>query len=155
MRKMGIMIIVPVFTINLLFSQRLMTIRTQHSFTNIKIASFNCRGLNEKSKRSLIFERFMNSDLTIICLQETKLKPEKELMYTREWKKGPSFFNSIPGGKSGTAVLVNTWQIEVKKYLIDQAGRVIALDIDISGTVLHVINTYFPNDEKDQLRIIP
>ena len=131
-----------------------MKVKVQHSFTNIKIASFNCRGLNDQNKRSLVFEHFMNTDLTIICLQETKLKPEKEFLYTQEWKKGPAFFNSISGGKSGTAILFNTWQIEIKKYLIDQIGRVIALDVDIGGTVLHIINTYFPNVDKDQYSFI-
>ena len=108
-----------------------MKIRTQHSFTNIKVASFNCRGLNDKHKRTLVFEYFMNSVFTIICLQETKLKPEKEFSYVNEWKNGPAFFNSVSGGKSGTAILFNTKQIIIKKFLSDQLGRVIALDIDV------------------------
>ena len=127
-----------------------MKFKIQHSFTNIKVASFNCRGLNDKYKRAAIFEYFANSDATVICLQETKLSPDKELIYSHEWNRGPSFFNSIKGGKSGTAILFNTWQIEVKKFLMDEAGRIIALDIDICGTVLHLINTYFPNVSKDQ-----
>ena len=131
-----------------------MKIRTQHSFTNIKVASFNCRGLNDKHKRTLVFEYFMNSVFTIICLQETKLKPEKEFSYVNEWKNGPAFFNSVPGGKSGTAILFNTKQIIIKKFLSDQLGRVIALDIDIGGTMLHIINTYFPNVPKDQYSYI-
>ena len=134
--------------------QILMKIKTQHSFTNIKVASFNCRGLNDKNKRAIVFDYFMNSDLTIICLQETKLKPEKEFVYVNEWKNGPSFFNSVPGGKSGTAILLNTRQIIVKKFLCDHLGKVIALDIDVSGTMLHVVNTYFPNDTKEQYSFI-
>ena len=74
-----------------------MTVKIQHSFTNIKIASFNCKGLNDKRKRTSIFDYFMKSDITIVCLQETKLNPSKEFSCVSEWKKGPAFFNSVPG----------------------------------------------------------
>ena len=131
-----------------------MKIKIHQNFTNIKVATFNCRGLNDTPKRVAIFDYFMNSDVTIICLQETKLSPEKEMNYVREWTKGPSFFNSVHGGKSGTAILFNTMQIEVKKFLMDQLGRVIALDVDVCGTLLHVLNTYFPNDHKEQYSYI-
>ena len=63
----------------------IMKVKIHQNFTNIKVATFNCRGLNDTAKRAAIFEYFMNSDVTIICLQETKLSPEKEMNYVREW----------------------------------------------------------------------
>lgn len=142
------------FTVLIFLNCVSMKVKIQHSFTNIKVATFNCRGLNDHVKRTAVFEFFMNSDITIVCLQETKLNPDKEIMYTREWTKGPSFFNSIRGGKSGTAILFNTWQIDIKKFLCDEIGRVITLDVDVCGTMLHVMNTYFPNSPKEQYSFI-
>ena len=70
------------------------TTKTYQYFLNIKIASLNCRGLNDDIKRDLLFDKFKNSDITIFCLQETKLNPKNEFKYSNEWNKGPSFYNS-------------------------------------------------------------
>ena len=61
-------------------------------FLNVKIATLNCRGLNDDIKRNLLFQKFRQSDITIFCLQETKLNLDKEFQYMNEWDKGPSFF---------------------------------------------------------------
>ena len=126
------------------------TTKTYQYFLNIKIASLNCRGLNDDIKRDLLFDKFKNSDITIFCLQETKLNPKNELKYSNEWNKGPSFFNSIKGGKSGTAILFNTKEIDVKSSLMDENGRIISLDIIIGEKTIHLVNTYFPNEKRDQ-----
>ena len=123
-------------------------------FLNVKIASLNCRGLNDNIKRNLLFQKFRQSDTTIFCLQETKLNPDKEFQYINEWDKGPSFFNSVKGGKRGTAILFNTNSIIVKKSIMDETGRVISLDICVGGKILHLINTYFPNDNNEQYKFI-
>ena len=124
------------------------------NFVNFKIGSLNCRGLNDNVKRQAIFEQLGNSDLTILCLQETKLSPELEFRYQSEWVNGPSFFNSVKGGKSGTAILFNTRQVVVKNTIMDHLGRVICIDVDINGTLLHVLNTYFPNVQSEQYSFI-
>ena len=126
----------------------------KQTFINLKIASFNCRGLNCDLKRKLIFERFGQSDATIICLQETKLKPDEEFSYINEWDKGQAIFNSVDGGKSGTAVLINSNEVSIGHPIVDQAGRIIAVDIIIDGNVLRLINTYFPNNPNEQYKFI-
>ena len=131
-----------------------MSISSKRLFVNIKIASFNCRGINDELKRAFIFDMFRNSDISIICLQETKLKCEKEFLYKNEWGTTPAFFNSVRGGRSGTAILFNTNQVDIKQSLFDQDGRVIALDVDVDGTMLHVINTYFPNKSNEHYSFI-
>ena len=131
-----------------------MASHANYTFLNFKVLSFNCRGLNSYEKRSVLFEKFRKSDATIICLQETKLKPNKEFLYRNEWKSGPSFFNSMNGGKGGTAILFNTHEVKILKFLVDQNSRIIVVDVEINGTVIHVINTYFPNDKKEQYTFI-
>ena len=131
-----------------------MAVNINNTFVNLKIGSLNCRGLNDHNKRQLLFSKFKQSDCTIICLQETKLHPEDESTYVNEWDNGPSFFNSVSGGRSGTAILVNTRQANIKSFFSDQDGRVICVDIEIGGVVLHIINTYFPNIDAEQYRLL-
>ena len=112
----------------------------------LKVGTFNCRGLNDFYKRKAIFEFFENCNLSIIFLQETKLKPENEEQYINEWYNKNCIFNSTPGGKSGTAILFNTNAIKViSEPFIDIEGRVIAVDINIFGNVFHLVNSYGPN----------
>ena len=127
---------------------------SSYNFVNLKIGSLNCRGLNDRLKRMAIFDQIRNSDLTIVMLQETKLCPENEMRYQSEWDKGPSFFNSIKGGKSGTAILFNTKQVEIQNMFRNQIGRTICIDVVVNGTVLYVLNTYFPNKGSEQYSYI-
>ena len=66
----------------------------------LKIGTFNCQGINDYYTRRSLFDFFENSNLSIIFLQETKLKPENINEYTREWHNKNCIFNSIPGGKN-------------------------------------------------------
>ena len=115
---------------------------SSYNFVNLKVGSLNCRSLNDRVKRLSIFDQIANSDLTVVCLQETKLSPEKEKYYCDEWDRGPSFFNSVKGGKCGTAILFNTRQVVIKNTLMDQSGRIICVDVDINGTLLHTYSEY-------------
>ena len=112
----------------------------------IKVASLNCQGLNEYYKRMALFDYLKCSDLAVIFLQETKLKPENERKYMNEWHNGKCIFNSVVGGKSGTAILINHRGVEIAgPSYIDVEGRVIAIDIVYFGCKFHVVNSYGPN----------
>ena len=54
------------------------------------------------------------------------------------------------GSKGGTAILVNDSRIKIHhgSKLIDIEGRVIAVDIEMSGLQFHVVNSYGPNDTR-------
>jgi len=115
--------------------------------TTIKVGSFNCQGLNDYHKRIAVFEMLKNSDLSIVFLQETKLKPEYESQYVNEWHNHNCIFNSTSGGKSGTAILINVNYISLLyNRLCDVEGRVIAIDASIKGDIVHLVNSYGPNE---------
>ena len=113
----------------------------------LKVGTLNCQGLNEYYTRMTLFHSLKESDLDIIFLQETKLKPELEYKYVKEWHNGSCIFNSMIGGKSGTAILVNSPAIKILfgSKMMDVEGRVIAIDIEFYGTTIHVVNSYGPN----------
>ena len=49
---------------------------------------------------------------------------------------------------------MNTRQANIKSFFSDQDGRVICVDIEIGGVVLHIINTYFPNVDAEQYSLL-
>ena len=113
----------------------------------IHVGSFNCQGLNDYYERMAVFDMFKNSNLDIVFLQETKLKPECENQYIKEWHNHNCVFNSTVGGKHGTAILVNSDYITILyDCLRDVEGRAIAIDVNISGDIFHLVNSYGPND---------
>ena len=114
----------------------------------LKIGSLNCEGLNDYYKRMAVFHSLKESDLSIIFLQETKLQPELEYKYIKEWHNGNCIFNSTIGSKSGTAILVNTPAVKFLcgSKMVDIEGRVIAVDIEVYGSRVHLVNSYGPND---------
>ena len=118
----------------------------------LKVGSLNCRGINDYYKRMSLFEYLKNTDLSIIFLQETKLKPENEYDYVNEWHNKRCFFNSCPGVKSGTAILLNDNSIKMtSNKFIDVEGRVIAVDVEYGGNIFHLVNTYGPNDYNQKI----
>ena len=124
------------------------------SFINIKVASLNCRGLNDRTKRKSLFEHIEKSDYTVILLQETKIDPSQHRDIVREWTKGPILLNSIFGKQCGTAVLFNTSQVKVSNDIYNQDSRVISTDFEICGSKFHLVNSYFPNDGAERYAFI-
>ena len=117
------------------------------SVSALKIGSLNCQGINDYYTRMALFHFLKESDLSIIFLQETKLKPELEYKYNKEWHNGDCIFNSTIGSKSGTAILVNSPAVKLLygSKMIDVEGRVIAIDIEVYGVRVHLVNSYGPN----------
>ena len=115
--------------------------------SKLNIGSLNCRGLNEFYKRSSLFQELKDSELDVVFLQETKLKPELARQYEREWG-GEAIFNSTFGSKSGTAILISNPGIKLfhGTKMIDVEGRVIAIDMEFYGSRIHLVNSYGPND---------
>ena len=118
----------------------------------LRVGSLNCQGLNKYYKRLALFEYLKNTNLAIIFLQETKLKPENEYEYVNEWHTKNCIFNSCPGEKSGTAILFNVPGIKiVSSKMVDIEGRVIAVDVDICGNRFHLVNSYGPNEYSNKI----
>ena len=116
----------------------------------LRIGSLNCQGLNDYYKRMALFDYFRKSDLSIVFLQETKLRPEWEDKYNSEWGNGMCIFNSMVGAKSGTAILVIKSDIKLLmgSKIVDVEGRVIAVDVEVGGVQFHLVNSYTPNESR-------
>ena len=123
------------------------------SFVNIRVASLNCCGLNEKCKRRSLFEYLERSNFTVILLQETKFDPSQHQEIVQEWRRGPILLNSVFGKKCGTAVLFNT-HVKISNDIYDQSSRIISVDFEIGGNRFHLVNYYFPNKVTERFTFI-
>ena len=105
-------------------------------YNTLRVGSFNCQGMNNYYTRLAIFDMLKKSDLEIICLQETKLKPQYESQYVKEWHNNNCIFNCTVGEKHGTAILINVNYITLlHNKMCDVEGRVIATDVSIHGDI--------------------
>ena len=76
----------------------------------LRIASLNCRGLNNVAKRAAIFAYLQQLDAQVLLLQETFSRQYLETFWAHEWSADQACFNLCSGGNrlsSGTATLLN------------------------------------------------
>ncbi|MFP4617965.1 MAG: exodeoxyribonuclease III [Spirochaetaceae bacterium] len=116
------------------------------------ISSWNVNGIRAAHKKGLL-DYMMGEEADIVCLQETKAKPEQlpeELVSPEGYT---SYFSSAEkGGYSGVAVYtretpLSVSQLGVNEY--DSEGR--ALVLEYPEFVL--INGYFPNSQSEGARL--
>lgn len=104
---------------------------------SLKILSVNCRGLNGKKKRELVFDHLNKMNYDIYCLQETHFVTKLETNIKREWK-GTWFFDNHTSQSRGVAILfrkkvfAKKLKCENLKQVKDSEGR--CLMIEFCGT---------------------
>jgi len=123
----------------------------------MRIVSWNVNGIRAAEKKN--FSAWVQGDnADIICLQETKARPEQLSPELREitgnsGEAYQSFWVSAKkGGYSGVAIYSKTPPLDIKPLGVeefDDEGRVIQADYkDFT-----LINTYFPNSQDEGKRL--
>src|SRR5689334_11494622 len=119
----------------------------------MKLLSWNVNGVRAAA-RSGFLDWFESERADIVCLQETKALPEQLTEEVLHPLKYNSFWNPAQkAGYSGVAIYSKKEPLEVRYGLgnpdIDREGRVLVADFkDFT-----VINTYFPNSQRDHARL--
>lgn len=119
---------------------------------NIKIASYNVNGIRAAIKKGLI-QWLAESDLDIVCLQETKAQPKQieqhlfeELGYTCYW------YSATKKGYSGVGILTKIKPKQVEygcgMAAYDEEGRILRADFDDFS----VMSVYMPSGSSGELR---
>lgn len=118
----------------------------------MKLVSWNVNGIRSILGKGL-FDFWKNEEPDVLCLQETKARPEQVAEVT--WPQGvESFWNSAQKpGYSGTATFA-------KRKPIHVASGIGVEDHDAEGRVLcaeyndfFIINTYTPNSQRGLTRL--
>ena len=118
---------------------------------NIRINSFNCRGVRNYNKRQNIFTWLRQNFFGITFLQETHSTLTDIQNWTREWG-GQIFFAHGEFNARGVAILVPKELEDVFKtvdIIADEHGRFLIINCEIEGNKIVLINLYCPT--KDHL----
>lgn len=127
----------------------------QFHLNNVKIDSFNVRGLRTHHKRKDLFRYFKNRKLDIILLQETHSLQEIENSWRKEWG-GKAWFEHGTTQSRGVAVLLNKRaepHVEVREVRQALDGRFIMIEILIGEINFVLANFYGPNEDEAEFFI--
>ena len=115
---------------------------------NIRICTFNVRGLGHTDKRRQIFEWLKLNKYDICLLQETHCEKLSYHKWEREWG-GKCFFSGNSRNSRGVGILLNhNLSVESTNHNTIIEGRLQSLNITIDEKDFFIINQYAPNDDK-------
>ena len=113
----------------------------------LKIATFNCCGLNNDAKPAAIFAHPRQLDAQVILLQEIFSKPREEETWVGKWAADQAIFNSLFQNSrtaSGTVIMLNHPALVFGPIKRDIDGRVMTAEAKHNGFSVNVINIYAP-----------
>ena len=113
----------------------------------IKIATVNCQGLGTPSKRQDVLNFYKKQGFSILCLQDTHFTPELEPYVETQWGY-KCVFNSFRSNCRGVSIMFNNnFEFTIKNVKKDCDGNLIAIDMNIEGNNITLINIYGPNSD--------
>ena len=116
---------------------------------NIKLVSLNVRGLQNKLKRTTLFNYFKREKFDIICMQEAHVTARDVPAWERQWG-GKFFVNEGTNRKRGEVILVSKHFIgDVQLELVQE--RVVMVSLSINNLKLNVVNCYLPNSTAEKI----
>ena len=121
---------------------------------DIKILSFNVRGLRNFLKRKTVFSYLRKFKAHIILLQETHVLLEDEKTWAHDLKNEKLFFNPLNSVSCGQIFICNGDNFEIISHDIIVPGRLQILKIKLNESILSIFNIYGPNNEKEKLQFI-
>ena len=124
---------------------------------DLKLYSFNVRGIRQKLKRRTIFRHLKNKYPNgIYLLQETHSTTDVEKTWKLDWN-GDIHFSHGTNDSRGVAILIFPGlDLSVECLYKDESGRLITLQIEYNDQDLCVCNVYFPTRDKvqEQLKLL-
>ena len=114
---------------------------------NVKVCSYNVRGLGNKSKRDHIFAWLKEKQYSICLLQETHSGDGTHNVWETEWGKD-WYFSGAKTNSEGTAILINSnFAYTIQQYKEILVGRIQALELTVNDKELVILNIYDPNTD--------
>ena len=124
---------------------------------DLKLYSFNVRGIRDKVKRKILFNHFVTKYPNgIYLLQETHSTPDIETTWCKEWQ-GKMYFSHGTNDSCGVALLISKdIDINVCEVKRDTMGRFLSLKFSMDDEEFQVVNIYAPtrNHVDEQLKFL-
>jgi len=142
-------------------TKKRMTIRPTNEIDSWKIASLNIkekRYSNKKSKYKDIVTTIRLKKITILAVQETKLKEKEEKDIIKENPRITIISNN-GNSKAGVAFIINNDYIKNKtknqwNHTVIIKGRVLTIQIKRNEQEYTIMNVYMPNEQKEKIKTI-
>ena len=100
---------------------------------DIKIISYNCRGLHDTKKRADMFSFLKDRKANIYCLQDLHFTPNMQKTVYTEWN-GDCFFSFGDSNSRGVGVFFSkNIDYKIHKSWADTEGNYIVLDITVNS----------------------
>lgn len=117
------------------------------------MVSFNVNGLNDPTKRRIIFTHLRKTKGDIFLLQESHATEDSVRQWRQEWGR-PMVTNNGVQNSRGVMILGRRdldWKIS--QTLKDEDGRILALDVDINGLQYSIASIYAPTQDQPSLQL--
>lgn len=112
---------------------------------NLKLISWNVKGLNHPAKRNKVFSHLKQLEVGIAFLQETHLRDSDQWRLNRVWS-GQIFHSHFGGTARGTAILIDrNISFEPTNIISDRNGRFIVISGKLGNKLVTLANVYAPN----------
>ena len=114
----------------------------------IKIFSYNCRGLNDTKKRSDVFNFLKDRKADIFCLQDLHFTENMKKHLYNQWN-AECFFSFYKSNARGVGILFKrNLDLKVHQSFVDENGNYIVLDLSVNSKQFTLINVYGPNTDQ-------
>ena len=117
---------------------------------DLKILSFNVRGLNDEMKRCDVFSYLQTQKNDIYCIQDTHCTSKSEFNFRKNW--GSKVYHSYGTSRSRGVAIMFGQNIDSKvlNVVTDRVGNYIIMHMQVLETEFCIVNIYGPNaDEPD------
>ena len=114
---------------------------------NIKVCTFNVKGLGESNKRKQSFEWLKFNNYAICFLQEMHCEENIFSKWQKEWGHD-AFFSGNSKRSTGVGILVNSnFNYKIIEHTEIIKGRLQSLKLNINDKYFLFLNVYGPNNE--------
>ena len=115
--------------------------------TELKICSFNCRGLGNYSKRRDVFDYLRRSEFNIYMLQDIHCEKSKCNVFRNAWGTD-IFIAPYKNNARGVAILTRKIKLSICELKIDESGNYVIVKAILNDSQkLILVNIYGPNDD--------
>lgn len=121
--------------------------------TALRVATLNVRGLAARRRQYQVSRLFLENDLDVVAVQETKVESEEQTgRMVQPFTARYHVCVCRSAGRSGGCVLFlrNSLGIVVESVVVCTTGRLIVCDFSFSGREWRVICVYAPNKENER-----
>ncbi len=116
---------------------------------NLKILTFNCRGLNNPTKRRNLFFYLRKYRFDIICLQETHINKNNYHEWQKQWA-GPLQYSLGSASSQGLVILFSKQFTNVDIQVVHKEDRILCVTLETGEVKVGVCNVYGPNNDSEK-----